>query len=113
MDLRSQADDLTSIGLPGYFGIRVDVAIADKTLLGLAMRGLPLVIPDTPKQGSSGTSPASDPDRAYAICIWVDGDASPPNGDGQPNWPTSTVKSDAAISGAIVGSIEGLPIDGI
>lgn len=116
IDLKSQADDLTSIGLPGYFGIRVDCAIADASALQLAVNPNyePLTLPQSgvPAQGATTTSTPSDPTRVYCMCVWVDGNDGPPNGDGQPNWPNSAVKSNPAVSNAVIGVVDGLPVDG-
>lgn len=116
IDLKSQADDLTYIGLPGYYGIRVDCALADATALQLvinpAYEPLTLPISGVPAVGATTTSPPSDPTRVYCLCIWVDGNPGPPTGDGQPNWPSSAVKSNATVSAAVVGQVAGIPIDG-
>jgi hypothetical protein len=116
IDLSATATDLTSIGLPGYFGERVDCAASQITALTLAVNPTyePLVIPGNgqPAQGRSTTSPATDPTRYYVLVIWSDHDPSPPSGDGQPSWPSTCVKSNAAASAALIGILDGVPVDG-
>ena len=126
-DLSASASDLTAIGLPGYWGLRLDCAASDAaTLIAVTPPAYePLVMRQSgnyasPTTGNSSLSPASDPSRVYLAVVWVDTDTPPTlYGDGQPLWPASCVADtgttgvhSAAASAALIGVVYGLPIAG-
>ena len=131
VDLSSSATDMSPYGAPGYVGLRVCCALADKANMVAAVANLnavALAYPNTangvtlaPVQGNStGLPVATDPTMVYALAIWFKGDLPPTmGGDGQPLWPNSTVaclgatgEQSAAASQALIGDIFGMPIGG-
>lgn len=127
IDLSGSATDLTSLGLPGYLGLRLSCPEADYAALVSAVADLNLVALAYPVSSNGwtlvpmagnatppwGPKTPSDPTWIYMVAVWVAGDPPPTmlNGDGQPSWPNdcvantgSTGTNSAAANYSILGS---------